>query len=92
VNDVPEGAQISDDGNYWWDGEQWQPIAAQSQEPGQSGEEPVASGGIQINPEEYPSVARVIYFSNNVDGYLQDLGIDTTGLDTDDAPEPQPNV
>jgi hypothetical protein len=22
---VPEGAQLSDDGNYWWDGSEWQP-------------------------------------------------------------------
>jgi hypothetical protein len=22
---VPEGAQLSDDGNYWWDGTDWQP-------------------------------------------------------------------
>jgi hypothetical protein len=24
---VPEGAQLSDDGYYWWDGAQWQPVA-----------------------------------------------------------------
>jgi hypothetical protein len=26
MSDVPEGAQISDDGQWWWDGENWQPI------------------------------------------------------------------
>lgn len=23
---MPEGAQRSEDGNYWWDGSQWQPV------------------------------------------------------------------
>jgi len=23
---VPEGAQLSDDGKYWWDGTDWQPV------------------------------------------------------------------
>lgn len=23
---VPEGAQLSDDGKYWWDGSDWQPV------------------------------------------------------------------
>jgi hypothetical protein len=24
---MPEGAQLSPDGNYWWDGNEWQPVA-----------------------------------------------------------------
>jgi len=27
---VPQSAQLSDDGNYWWDGAQWQPVSGQS--------------------------------------------------------------
>lgn len=23
---MPAGAQLSDDGNYWWDGAEWQPV------------------------------------------------------------------
>jgi hypothetical protein len=23
---IPEGAQLSDDGSYWWDGADWQPV------------------------------------------------------------------
>jgi hypothetical protein len=23
---VPEGAQLSEDGSYWWDGSDWQPV------------------------------------------------------------------
>ena len=26
MSNVPDGAQLSDDGNYWWDGNQWQPV------------------------------------------------------------------
>lgn len=26
MTQVPQGAQISDDGNWWWDGSQWQPM------------------------------------------------------------------
>ena len=26
MSNVPEGAQLSDDGNYWWDGNEWQPV------------------------------------------------------------------
>jgi hypothetical protein len=25
---MPAGAQLSDDGNYWWDGADWQPVQA----------------------------------------------------------------
>jgi hypothetical protein len=24
---APAGAQVSDDGNYWWDGNDWQPVS-----------------------------------------------------------------
>ncbi len=27
---VPDGAQLSEDGNYWWDGTEWQPVDSQS--------------------------------------------------------------
>ena len=26
MSNVPEGAQVSDDGRYWWDGENWQAV------------------------------------------------------------------
>lgn len=82
---MPENPQMSEDGNYWWDGSEWQPVAGQSQSP-----EAVESSDTttnQINSDEFPSIARVLYFGEDVDGYLQDLGIDITGLDNDDPPE-----
>jgi hypothetical protein len=26
MSNIPEGAQRSDDGQWWWDGQQWQPV------------------------------------------------------------------
>jgi hypothetical protein len=26
MSNMPEGAQLSDDGQWWWDGAQWQPV------------------------------------------------------------------
>jgi len=52
---VPEGAQLSEDGNYWWDGADWQPTgnAETGQEAAQGGElvGALAGAGIDIAPE-----------------------------------------
>jgi hypothetical protein len=32
---MPAGAQLSEDGNYWWDGAQWQPVSSSTGEAGQ---------------------------------------------------------
>lgn len=37
--EVPEGAQLSDDGQWWWDGQDWQPV---SQEGGSGGDREAA--------------------------------------------------
>jgi hypothetical protein len=26
MTEVPEGAQLSEDGQWWWDGQDWQPV------------------------------------------------------------------
>jgi hypothetical protein len=36
---APDGAQLSEDGRYWWDGEQWQLIEATT-DPSASSESP----------------------------------------------------
>lgn len=52
MSNIPDGAQLSDDGNYWWDGSQWQPVQAQggqsqaqapAQSTGQGGAAPAIS-------------------------------------------------
>jgi hypothetical protein len=42
MSNVPEGAQISEDGQWWWDGENWQQV---SQEGGQGGAAQGGEGG-----------------------------------------------
>ena len=39
MSNVPDGAQLSDDGNYWWDGSQWQPVEG-AQQPSGADEQP----------------------------------------------------
>ena len=82
MTNVPHGAQVSEDGQWWWDGEKWQAVE------GGASESSDQSNVNQINADDFPSLARVLYFGEDIDGYLRDLGIDTTGLDTDEAAEP----
>lgn len=34
MSNVPEGAQVSDDGQWWWDGQAWQPVTPASESGG----------------------------------------------------------
>jgi hypothetical protein len=57
--EVPEGAQLSEDGQWWWDGADWQPIAG-DQVPDGGGEEGVPAfdfdnNGLRIDPENSPT-------------------------------------
>lgn len=38
MNAVPEGAQLSEDGQWWWDGADWQAVDAQTGEATESGD------------------------------------------------------
>jgi hypothetical protein len=78
---IPEGAQRSEDGNYWWDGSAWQLIdqsggggaAAGGQDASQGG------GGIQIDLQQFPGLWRLSQTDPSdagVDQYLAGLGID----------------
>jgi peptidoglycan hydrolase-like protein with peptidoglycan-binding domain len=37
----------------------------------------------QISAQEFPSIARALTFANDVDGYLEDLGIDAKSINDD---------
>ena len=61
MSNPPDGAQISDDGQWWWDGEQWQPIeGGDSDSGGGDGGEQGApafdfdNNGLLISPENSP--------------------------------------
>lgn len=47
MSEIPEGAQLSEDGQYWWDGSEWQPV-----EGGEGG------GGEGHQDAEYPEGGR----------------------------------
>jgi hypothetical protein len=98
--DVPEGAQRSEDGKWWWDGTDWQPVeGAQSTAPaeGQLSEDgkwrwdgsdwqPIDNGQDQpVDWSQFPELARVLQYGTDVDVYLQDLGVDPTVM-SDDEP------
>lgn len=59
------------------DDETWAALGGQSFDP---------SERTEIGPEEAPSIARAVFFSSDIDGYLQDLGIDSTTIIDDDDP------
>jgi hypothetical protein len=51
---IPEGAQRSEDGHWWWDGEQWQPVD-EAAAAGAEGDERVSarlSAGLPANAED----------------------------------------
>lgn len=111
---APDGAQFSDDGNYWWDGETWQPVTGTSGD-GSSGDAGVETGtrsedgnywwdGIAWQPVEaealasaavgpeqpmdwsqFPEIARVLHYGEDIDVYLADLGVDPNIM-CDDEP------
>lgn len=99
MSNVPEGAQVSDDGQWWWDGENWQAVeqgqsddsgSADTDDGSESSYSPeeggYSSAETNLNPNDFPSLARVLYFGGNVDAYLSDLGIDPAGIDDDNSP------
>lgn len=64
---TPASGQLSDDGQWQWDGSQWQPVQG-----GSSG-----SASQAINPSDYPELAALSKADpNNFDAYLQSIGID----------------
>lgn len=48
---VPEGAQLSEDGNYWWDGAEWQSVPSGDGGGGGDLAGALAAQGIQLAPE-----------------------------------------
>lgn len=77
----PEGAQLSEDGQWWWDGTQWVPIdsaePAEPVEPVDPVEEPGSSSlDTPIDWSQYPELVRATTYGSDIDAYLSDIGVD----------------
>jgi len=72
MSNVPEGAQRSEDGHYWWDGSQWQPV--QDEQGGQAGQtgqdgatalhQALGQNGVNVDAsavDDHEAVHRVVY-------------------------------
>jgi hypothetical protein len=55
----------------------WELLGGQSFDP---------SEATEVSADEFPSITRVLTFNQDIDGYLQDLGIDSTTILDDDEP------
>jgi hypothetical protein len=53
MTQMPTGAPLSDDGQWWWDGSQWQPVEGAAQQPLGSDAAPIAGAATQ--PEAAPA-------------------------------------
>ena len=76
-----ETGSRSEDGNFWWDGVAWQPVEADplaAQTSTADYEQPMDWG-------EFPEIARLLHYGEDIDVYLTDLGIDPNIM-RDDEP------
>jgi hypothetical protein len=81
--DIPEGAQRSEDGNWWWDGSQWQPVHDQSTT--DQGAPGTSSLDTPVDWNLYPELVRATYYGKDIDAYLTDIGVDPSVITDDDA-------
>jgi hypothetical protein len=73
------GAQVSEDGNYWWDGTQWQPVGHAEHGAAHAGPNDGTHSGqgaaaAPIDWGQYPTL-RAIVASASLDALLNQLGI-----------------
>ena len=63
---VPEGAQLSEDGHYWWDGSDWQPVAG-------AGANGAADGGSngEVTADELSQIQSADQISERFQPYFQ---------------------
>lgn len=54
MSNIPEGAQVSDDGQWWWDGTDWQPVEGATTDPATSGQSD-QSGESEATEEGQPA-------------------------------------
>ena len=84
MSNVPEGAQLSDDGQWYWDGSAWKPVEGGSNATpgGQSADAGTGPDQWSANPDEWTDEQREMFFTVN------DQTVAPEPLDADDD-EPQ---
>jgi len=86
---MPEGAQKSEDGNWWWDdsAQQWKPTEKQGQQQPQ-GQGGVQSGGQQhqVDWTKYQALGP-LFQAYSIDEYLQQVNVDPQVLHTEAGTE-----
>jgi hypothetical protein len=92
MSNVPDGAPLSEDGQWWWDGNDWQPIDGQPQSSSaESGSEQSFSSEpedpserrVPFDPSEFPTLMMYAEFES-MDDLARQIGIDPSILQTDD--------
>jgi hypothetical protein len=82
------GRQLSEDGHWWWDGAEWQPVDGQAQyseQPAQhnASEQDPNERQVAFDPSDFPTLMLYAQF-NSMDELATHLGIDVSTLQTDD--------
>ncbi len=72
MSDIPADAQYSDDGQYWWDGTEWQPVGGEGGESGISW---------SFDWSQYPALGRLMQNQGDTNAVLAQLGVNTDELD-----------
>lgn len=96
MTQIPEGAQVSDDGNYWWDGSQWQLVdqaagevaeTSGTEDAGVTAEElePVGDTGEEPGDESVLDDRLRAYFEPDVDGVPDDDALAEASESLDDS-------
>jgi hypothetical protein len=96
MSNVPDGAQLSEDGHWWWDGAQWQPVDGvpqSSQDTSAQGDYSHADQSshsddpnnrqVAFDPSDFPTLMLYAQF-DSFDDLARHIGIDTSTLQSDD--------
>ena len=78
MTEAPEGAQLSDDGQWWWDGQDWQPVP-QGDVP-QSGDDRTAARVEQGMPAALTDLT-----DDHRQGFLNEPTIEEEAVDADEV-------
>ncbi len=63
MSNVPEGAQLSEDGQWWWDGNEWQAVEGAADPTATPSESAEGPDKWSENPDEWTDEQRDMYFT-----------------------------